>query len=275
MRQAIPDDTLGYKYSQSTIPNPTKSRYSTRSTTKPPQTDKYITDLDFADDIAVLSSSFENLQILINNIESEALKVGLKINREKTEYIVLGSKWNDTELSSIITVSSGPIKRVEDFKYLGSWLKSSAKDFEIRKSLAWKAATKLKKIWISNISQHLKLKIFFATIESILLYGCETWTITKTLQNRINGCYTKLLRYAYNISWKSFTSNEKLYGKLEHIDTRIKRRRLQFAGHCYRSTIHCKQFVSDLLFYETEPSTKGKFIRGKARLLTYCHSAPL
>lgn len=269
MRQAISDDTLGYKYSQSTIPNPTKSRYSTRSTTKPPQTDKYITDLDFADDIAVLSSSFENLQILINNIESEALKVGLKINREKTEYIVLGSKWNDTELSSIITVSSGPIKRVEDFKYLGSWLKSSAKDFEIRKSLAWKAATKLKKIWISNISQHLKLKIFFATIESILLYGCETWTITKTLQNRINGCYTKLLRYAYNISWKSFTSNEKLYGKLEHIDTRIKRRRLQFAGHCYRSNIHCKQFVSDLLFYETEPSTKGKFIRGKARLLTY------
>ena len=59
---------------------------------------------------------------------------------------------------------------------------------------------------------------------------------TKTLQNRINGCYTKVL---------------------------------QFAGHCYRSNIHCKQFVSDLLFYETEPLTKGKFIRCKARLLTY------
>ena len=60
-----------------------------------------------------------------------------------------------------------------------------------------------------------------------------------------------------------------IYGKLEYIDTRIKRRRLQFAGHCYRSNEHCKQFVSDLLFYETEPSTKGKIIRDKARLLKY------
>ena len=33
--------------------------------------------------------------------------------------------------------------------------------------------------------------------------------------------------------------------------------------------LYCKQFVSDLLFYEIEASTKGKFIRGKARLLTY------
>lgn len=37
--------------------------------------------------------------------------------------------------------------------------------------------------------------------------------------------------------------------KLEHIDTRIKRRGLQFAGHCYRSNEHYKQFVSELLFY--------------------------
>ena len=82
-------------------------------------------------------------------------------------------------------------------------------------------------------SEDFSLLLFW--IYFTIWVGCETWTITKTLQNRINGCYTKLLRYACNISWKSYTSNNKLYGKLEHIDTRIKRRRLQFAGHCYRS----------------------------------------
>ena len=64
----------------------------------------------------------------------------------------------------------------------------------------------------------------------------------KNIKNRINGCCTKLLRYAYNISWKSYTSNNKLF-ELEHIATRIKSRRLPFAGHRYHYNEHYKQFV--------------------------------
>ena len=48
----------------------------------------YLTDLDYADDIVLLSSSFVNAQKLLTRKEEEALKVGLKINRGKTEYML-------------------------------------------------------------------------------------------------------------------------------------------------------------------------------------------
>ena len=56
------------------------------------QQGRYLTDLDYADDIALLSSSFEDAQNLLTRVEEEALKVGLKINIDKTEYM-LGGVW--------------------------------------------------------------------------------------------------------------------------------------------------------------------------------------
>ena len=65
-------------------------------------------------------------------------------------------------------------KVVNNFKYLGAWMSSSSKDFEIRKALAWQACHKLKKLWNSKLKRKLKIRTFQATIESILLYGSET-----------------------------------------------------------------------------------------------------
>ena len=51
---------------------------------------KYLTDLDFADDIALLSSTIQSAQRLLSSVEHCALSVGLRINRKKTEYMQLG-----------------------------------------------------------------------------------------------------------------------------------------------------------------------------------------
>jgi len=57
---------------------------------------------------------------------------------------------------------------------------SSLKDFEIRKTLALSAYHKMWKIW-SSIQRKLKVQ---ANVESVLLYGAETWTIdSKLLKN--------------------------------------------------------------------------------------------
>ena len=136
------------------------------------QSSTYLTDLDFADDIALFSETQENAQTMLNDIERVALKIGLKINRTKTEYILVGN--GDAPVS--LTISSGPIKKVDDFKYLGSWLK-------VREALAWKAALRLVKIWKSKvISRKVKLKLFLACVESTLLYNAVTdsprsWTV--------------------------------------------------------------------------------------------------
>ena len=67
-------------------------------------------------------------------------------------------------------------------------------------------------------------KLFHATVESVLLYGCETWTITAKIREALDGCYTRMLRSALNVNWKIHMTNEELYGDIPQITTKIKAR---------------------------------------------------
>ena len=79
--------------------------------------------------------------------------------------------------------------------------------------------------------KNLKTRLFVATVEAVLLYGAETWTLTKALTivsairyryKQLDGCYTRMLRMIYNISWKDHIRNDILYGKLPEISLKIK-----------------------------------------------------
>ena len=78
----------------------------------------------------------------------------------------------------------------------------------------------------------LKLRLFAATVESVLLYGCEAWTVTPELAKDLDGCYTHMPRTVPNIHWKQ---HAELYGDLPKISQKIRERRTRFAGHCARS----------------------------------------
>ena len=92
---------------------------------------------------------------------------------------------------------------------------SSEKDFEIRKAMAWYACNKLKLIGSSNLSRNMKIRLFRATVKSVLLYNSETWTFNKSLRRKIDGCYTCMLRMALDISWQEKVSNIDLYQKIK------------------------------------------------------------
>ena len=116
------------------------------------------------------------------------------------------------------------LKEVNNFKYLGAWTHSSAADISVRKALAWSACHRLRKVWGSKLRRQLKERLFLATVESVLLYGAEAWTLTKTMEKQINGCYTRMLRMAYNVSYKDHMTNEELYGNLPQVAIKIKQR---------------------------------------------------
>ena len=73
-----------------------------------------------------------------------------------------------------------------------------------------------------------------ASVKSILLYGADSWTLTKSLSKRIDGIYTRLLRKMRNISWKAHLTNTALNGSNPRLTTFIQRRRLALAGHAVR-----------------------------------------
>ena len=79
-----------------------------------------------------------------------------------------------------------------------------------------------------------KLRIFVATVESVLLYGCETWTISVKLETKPDGTYTKLLRKVQNFTWNDKVNNIDLYNGMPGVSEKIRVRRLKLSGHCQR-----------------------------------------
>ena len=88
--------------------------------------------------------------------------------------------------------------------------------------------------------------MFQYLVEPILLYGSETWTLTRRTQRRLDGTYTNLLRRVQNIHWYEHATKERIYGNLPPISDTLMRRRLQFAGHCLRAE---SELISNLLFW--------------------------
>ena len=86
-------------------------------------------------------------------------------------------------------------------------------------------------IWKNNVSRDTKLMIFLATVEPVLMYGSETWTLTVKQEMRLDGTYTRMLRHALNVAAGDHISNVVLYGKLPRLSEKIRTRRLKLAGH--------------------------------------------
>ena len=126
------------------------------------------------------------------------------------------------------------IKVVDNFKHLGEWMNSSEKDFSVRKAQAWSVCHKLKKIWSSNLSKKFKIRLFITTVQSIFLYGSETWTINKSFEKKLDGCYTKMLQMALNVNWQDMIPNSELYGDLPFVSSKVAVRRMKIAGRCVR-----------------------------------------
>ncbi|KAL5270844.1 hypothetical protein ACHWQZ_G001493 [Mnemiopsis leidyi] len=211
-----------------------------------------VTDLDFADDLALLSNTIQEAQSLLNNLEFAAEKVGLSMNSSKTEFMTINI---DSDKASIKSKGGHSIEHVDDFKYLGSYIANSKQDFNTRKGMAWTACMKLQKVWTSGISEHLKVKFFKACVEPVLLYGSETWTLNKQFEKRLNGCYTRLLMKARNLHWKDHPTLKRIYGDLPSIATVLAQRRARFAGHCMRAH---DQIISSVLPWRLPQTGRGR-----------------
>ena len=165
-----------------------------------------ITDADYADDIAKLANTPDQAETLLHSLERAAASIGLHVNAHKTEYMC----YNQT--GDISTLEGTPLKLVDKFTYLGSSVESTEKDIETRLTKAWTAINRLSIIWKSDLTDKMKRSFFQAAVTSILLYGCTTWTLTKRLEKKLDGNYTRMLRAILNKSWQQPPTRHQLYG---------------------------------------------------------------
>ena len=84
----------------------------------------------------------------------------------------------------------------------------------------------------------MKVRLLRTCIFPTATYGCETWTLSKNITQRIlafeNKCYRKLL----NISWTEHRTNESVYKELGveagFLLRFIKQQKLRYFGHLKR-----------------------------------------
>ena len=199
---------------------------------------KTITDADYADDIAILANTPNQAETLLHSLKRAAAGICLYVNAHKKEYMC----YNQT--GDISTLDGSPLKLVDKFTYLGSSVASTEKDIDTRLTKAWTAINRLSIIWKSDLTDKMKRSFFQAAVASILLYGCITRTLTKRLEKKLDGNYTRMLRAILNKSWQQHPTRHQLYGHLPPIAKTIQVRRARHAGHCWRSR---DELISDVL----------------------------
>ena len=86
----------------------------------------------------------------------------------------------------------------------------------------------------------MKRSFFQAAVVSILLYGCTTWTLTRRMEKKLDGNYTRRLRAILNKFWRQHLTKH----HLPPITKTIQIRRTRHAGHCWRSR---NDLISDAL----------------------------
>ena len=130
-----------------------------------------------------------------------------------------------TKRATLPTLDGASLKLVDKFTYLGSSVSSTEKDIDTRLTKAWTAIDRVSIIWKSDLTDKMKRSFFQAAVVSILLYGCTTWTLTKRLERRLDGNYTRMLRAVLNKSWRQHPTRLQLYGHLPPITKTIQVRR--------------------------------------------------
>ena len=145
-----------------------------------------------ADNIALLAHKYTQMQDKIIQMEDSAAKLGLFVSKRKTNSMRI-----NTTNDSPIMLDKGAVEDVSSFKYLGSIVNTNGgtdEDVKARIGKARTAFNKLHKIWKSrDITTSTKLQIFNTNVKTVLLYGSETWCISKTTLNKVQTFINKCL----------------------------------------------------------------------------------
>ena len=150
--------------------------------------------------------------------------------------------YNQTD--NITTLDGASLKLVDKFTYLGSSVSSTEKEVDTRLTKAWTAIDRLSVIWKSDLTDKMKRSFFQAVVVSILLYGCTTWTLTKRLEKKLDGNYTRMLRAILNKSWRQTPKDTSCTATCLPSQKTIQIRRTRHAGHWCRSK---DELISDVL----------------------------
>ncbi|KAJ4434136.1 hypothetical protein ANN_16456, partial [Periplaneta americana] len=179
------------------------------------------------------------------NKQQSSKAIGLEVNPEKTKYMIM-SRDQDIVRNGNIKTGGLSFEEVEKFKYLGATvtnINDTREEIKRRINMGNACYYSVEKLLSSSLlSKNLKVRIYKTVILPVLLYGCETWTLTLREEHRLRVFENKVLRKIFGAKrdevtgeWRKLHNTElhALYSSPDIIRN-IESRRMRWAGHVAR-----------------------------------------
>ena len=122
-----------------------------------PKNGEHVNHLRFADDIVLISSNGDEIKEMLNQLNKESCKLGMKINMKKTKVMC-----NKYATQGTVQIGTQEVEHVDDYVYLGQVVIMTGDTIdEIKRRITteWGAFSKYRNIIKSKISMRLKRKI--------------------------------------------------------------------------------------------------------------------
>ncbi|KAK3551724.1 hypothetical protein QTP70_023244 [Hemibagrus guttatus] len=190
----------------------------------------------FADDIVICSESREQVEENLERWRFALERRGMKVSRSKTEYMCV----NEREGSGTVRLQGEEVKKVQEFKYLGSTVQSNGeckKEVKKRVQAGWNGWRKVSGVLCDRkISARIKGKVYRTVVRAVMLYGLETVSLRKRQESELEVAELKMLRFSLGVTRLDRIRNEYIRGTAHvgRLGDKVREDRLRWFGHVQR-----------------------------------------
>ncbi|KAK3560749.1 hypothetical protein QTP86_016542, partial [Hemibagrus guttatus] len=190
----------------------------------------------FADDIVICSESREQVEEILERWRFALERRGMKVSRSKTEYMCV----NEREGSGTVRLQDEEVKKVQEFKYLGSTVQSngeSGKEVKKRVQTGWNGWRKVSGVLCDRkISVRIKGKVYRTVVRPAMLCGLETVSLRKRQESELEVAELKMLRFSLGVTRLDRIRNEYIRGTAHvgRLGDKVREARLRWFGHVQR-----------------------------------------
>ena len=153
-----------------------------------------------------------------------------------------------------VTLEGRALEQVSLFRYLGSLVCEDGKcDREIRWRITMgKTAFSQVKTILTNLGIGIETRMgaLKTYVWSVILFGCEGWTISKEMRRRLEAAEMWCIRRMMRIPWTARRTNEEVLQMARgcrELLTVIRRRRIGFIGHILRGSVSERECLLGML----------------------------
>ena len=190
----------------------------------------------YADDVAVIADTAEQLQEEMERWNTGLERNGLKMNRNRTEVMFVGHRRENF----YIRAGEQPLKQVENHMYLGvHFNEGNDQEVEINKRIA-KYNANVNMLYPilkdKNVPRKCKITIYKTILKPVLTYASECWALTTKTKSKVQAAEMRVLRLIRGVTRRDRLRNDRIRKDLgvTSVLEEVERSKLRWYGHVKR-----------------------------------------